>query len=109
MVAPTLPLAPSTPIRMGNTLASAAGRQRSGVVGDSNSAARSDAQRVIRARDATTDRCPSVTESDAEALVAQPVHITVDRDIRSGRRQGCPVADPAFPLRAHGEGVGSRR
>jgi hypothetical protein len=24
---------------------------------------------------------PSVTESDAEALVAQPVHITVNRDI----------------------------
>ena len=31
---------------------------------------------------------PSVTESDAEALVAQPVHITVKRDIRSGPRDG---------------------
>lgn len=31
---------------------------------------------------------PSVTESDAEALVAQPVHITVERDIRSGPRDG---------------------
>ena len=33
-------------------------------------------------------RAPSVTESDAEALVAQPVHITVNRDIRSGPRDG---------------------
>ena len=31
---------------------------------------------------------PSVTESDAEALVAQPVVITVNRDIRSGPRDG---------------------
>jgi hypothetical protein len=31
---------------------------------------------------------PSATESDAEALVAQPVHITVKRDIRSGPRDG---------------------
>jgi hypothetical protein len=31
---------------------------------------------------------PSVTESDAEPLVAQPVHITIDRDIRSGPRDG---------------------
>jgi len=31
---------------------------------------------------------PSVTESDAEALVAQPVHITVKRDIGSGPRDG---------------------
>ena len=46
---------------------------------------------------------PSVTESDAEALVAQPVLITVKRDIRSGPREGCPVADPAFTLRAEGD------
>ena len=31
---------------------------------------------------------PSVTESDAEALVAQPVLSTVKRDIRSGPRDG---------------------
>jgi hypothetical protein len=45
-------------------------------------------QRVIRARVAATESLPSVTESDAEALVAQPVLITVKRDIWSGPRDG---------------------
>ena len=44
-------------------------------------------QLVSRARIAITDRS-LVTESDAEALVAQPVLITVKRDIRSGPRDG---------------------
>src|SRR5262245_41284504 len=43
---------------------------------------------------------PSVTESEAEALVPHPVQITGIRDIRSGRREGCPVADPCLTLRA---------
>src|SRR4051812_46157843 len=43
---------------------------------------------------------PSVIDSDAEARAARPVHITGIRDIRSARREGCPVADPGFTLRA---------
>jgi hypothetical protein len=31
---------------------------------------------------------PSVTEGDAEALVAQPVHVAVNGDVRSGPRDG---------------------
>ncbi len=40
------------------------------------------------ARIASEPPLPSVTESEAEALIAQPVHITVKRDIRSGPRDG---------------------
>ena len=39
--------------------------------------------------------------SHGSALVAHPVQITGQRDIRSGRREGCPVADPGITLRAY--------
>ena len=41
--------------------------------------------RLNRGGAAAVTAPPSVTESDAEALVAKPVQITVKRDIRSGR------------------------
>ena len=54
----------------------------------------------IRRSDRSGLRPPSGRESDGQALVATPVHITGIRDVGSGRREGCPVADPGFTLRA---------